>query len=274
MRVGRPPDATLEAFPRALAGRPVPISLRLTGETVGDLRLTALAQKSGTEESTSAVMVLPGDQSELDFNFPSLSAGTWVFGLSTQTEHVNPRAGDADGAATELVRRDSLATAQTTVEVVPASSFLVSLSWPGRQETVLTDALLLGREAVLGIAAMPPPLEELEVVLSGSSGMARIESQTIIFRPSAASGVPGATVSGIRRVQPGTVGDWLFSIAVNVPPDGLAAGQVNPAASSVTLTVAPPSAVRLAAPLFASLNQRIASAPGAGTRAAHPAGDF
>ena len=251
VRVGRPPDASLSSVSsQVLAGRPVPISLRLTGETVGDLRLTALAQKSGTEESTSAVMVLPGDQSELDFNFPSLSAGTWVFGLSTQTEYINPRAGDADGAATELVRRDSLATAQTTVEVVRASSFLVSLVRP-EQETVLTGALLLGREVLLRIEVTPPPLEELEVVLSGSSGMAEIAPQTVIL-------LPGTSTSSVSvRVQPSVAGDWLFSIAVDVPSDGVAAGQVNPAASSVLLTVAPPSAARLTAPRFSALNQNI-----------------
>ena len=249
VRVGDPPDASLSSVSsQILAGRPVPISLRLTGETVGDLRLTVLAQKSGTEESTSAVIVLPGDQSVLDFNFPSLSAGTWVFGLSTQTEHINPRADDADGAATELVRRDSLATARTTAEVVRASSFLVSLVRP-EQETVLTGALLLGREVLLRIDVTPPPLEELEVVLSGSSGMAEIAPQTVILSPAP----PSVSV----RVQPSVAGDWLFSIAVDVPSDGVAAGQVNPAASSVLLTVAPPSAARLTAPRFSALNQNI-----------------
>ena len=248
VRVGDPPNAVLEVVsPRTLAGRPVPVSLRLSAETVGDLRLTVLARKTGTEESTSAVMVLSGDQTELEFNFPPLSAGTWVFRPSTRTVHVNPRAGDAEGAATELVLRDSLATVQTTVEVVLPSS--IRLSGPGEEETVLTGALLLGREAVLRIAAIPPPVEELEVVLSGSSGMAQIEPQTVILSPS--------TPARSARVQPSVAGDWLFSIAVNVPSDGLAAGQVNPDASSVMLTVAPPSAVRLAAPRFAAFNRNI-----------------
>ena len=230
VRVGDPPNATLEAVsPQTLAGRPVGIILRLGAEAVGDLRLTVLAQKSGTEESASAVMVLPGDQSALEFDFPPLSAGTWVFRPSTQTEHVNPRQGDTEGAATELVRRDSLATAQTMVEVVSASSFLVSLVRP-EQETVRAGVLLLGLEAVLRIEAIPPPLEELEVVLSGRSAMAQIEPQTVILSPES----PSMSV----RVLPSTAGDWLFSIAVNIPSDGLAAGQVNPAASSVMLTVA------------------------------------
>ena len=250
VRVGDPPDAVLEAVsPRVLAGRPVGIALRLGAEAVGDLQFTVLAQKSGTEESASMAILLPGDQTSLEFNFPSLSVGTWVFGLSTQTEHVNPRAGDAAGAATELVQRGSLAEAQTTVEVVPASSFLVGLSGPGEEETVLAGALLLGREAVLRIAALPPPLEELTVVLSGRSGVAQIEPQTVILSPS--------THARSVRVLPSVAGDWLFSIAVNTPPGELAAGQVDATASTVLLTVALPSAVQLLAPRFAAPNRNI-----------------
>ena len=220
VRVGDPPDASLSSVSsQILAGRPVPISLRLTGETVGDLRLTVLAQESGTEESTSAVIVLPGDQSVLDFNFPPLSAGTWVFGLSTQTEHVNPRAGDADGAATELVRRDSLASARTQVTVqLPVASL-------GAEplETVRGAAVTL----TLGVTAAP--MQDTEFSIVGS-----IED-TVQTEPPLALTLPAGMNTATLSYRPQEAGEWIFQVTAAVPENTV----------DISAAQAPPVTVRL-----------------------------